>query len=72
MSEAVFVRFTAHSNMEGPRESFSVCNFFKLWTEIVFLPLVSLSCSFSLTASEKGKKKKPLELLKPPQRQFCT
>lgn len=58
MSEAVFVRFTAHSNMEGPHESFRVCHFFKLWTEIAFLPLISLSYSFSLTASEKGKKKK--------------
>lgn len=58
MSEAVFVRFTAHSNMEGPHESFRVCHFFKLWTEIAFLPLISLSYSFSLTASEKGKKTK--------------
>lgn len=58
MSEAVFVRFTAHSNMEGPHESFRVCHFFKLWTEIAFLPLISLSYSFSLTASKKGKKKK--------------
>lgn len=58
MSEAVFVRFTAHSNMERPHESFRVCHFFKLWTEIAFLPLISLSYSFSLTASEKGKKNK--------------
>lgn len=73
MSEAVFVRFTEHSNMEGPHESFRVCHFFKLWTEIAFLPLISLSYSCSLTASEKEKKLKiRLELLKPPQRQFCT
>lgn len=58
MSEAVFVRFTEHSNMEGPHESFRVCHFFKLWTEIAFLPLISLSYSCSLTASEKEKKKK--------------
>lgn len=74
MSEAVFVRFTAHSNMEGPHESFCVCHFFKLWTEIAFLPLISLFYSCSLTASEKEKKIKKirLELLKPPQRQFYT
>lgn len=70
MSEAVYVHLTAHLNIEGLHESLCVCNFFKLWTEIAFLPLISLFYGFSLTAREK--KKHRLDLLKPPQRQFCT
>lgn len=49
------MHLTAHLNIEGPHESLRVCNFFKLWTEIAFLPLISLFYSFSLAAREKKK-----------------